>query len=450
MPLDFPPFHVRPAWRPPFRSAVRPPFGSAVNPIADALVNIDFDNAVGVASISSIPNIGLGGSNYDLDTIVGTAANLKPHPSGSCLFYGVSGDGVGTPDSAAVSITSDIDLRVKVALDDYSPATEQALITKWSISGGNRSYFFRLEASGALRLFLSGDGSTNVNATSSAAVSVANGETIWLRVFWDQSESDCFFFTSTDGISWNPLGTTQTLVLASIFDGNADLEIGSAEATTSNNSSGSFFKGEVYDGTTLVADFNPVDAGNTGATSFPSSTTGETWTLNGNTFIQNTAHKAGHFLQGVGIENAVGQLVSGQNVVFVVARYIDPGAGTCTLVDSKSNLTARLLTTVDNTTNQPAVNAGSTITIASALDAEWHVWVIQNNQDATSSLEVNDIGSITGDMGSQNWDALSLGVNASGANFWNGPVRQVLQFAGPLSAARISQITNFLIADNNA
>ena len=80
-------------------------FPSIIN---EALVDIDMDYANGV---SDIPNQGTGGSGYDLDTNVGTEANRKLHPTGSCLLFGASGDYASTPDSAANSITGDIDLR---------------------------------------------------------------------------------------------------------------------------------------------------------------------------------------------------------------------------------------------------------------------------------------------------------------------------------------------------
>ena len=56
-------------------------FPSIIN---EALVDIDMDFANGV---SDIPNRGTGGGGYDLDTNVGTEANRKLHPTGSCLLH---------------------------------------------------------------------------------------------------------------------------------------------------------------------------------------------------------------------------------------------------------------------------------------------------------------------------------------------------------------------------
>jgi hypothetical protein len=156
-----------------------PTYGSITKSVAqqlisEALVNLNEDGITGTTSVTEWTNSGTGGSAYDLDTIVGTGANLKPHPSGSCLLYGTSADFVTTPDSAALDISGDIDFRVDVALDDWVTASkDQGLIGKWNTA---RSYAFRVDNSGNgfLEVFLRNTAG-NAIFVSNAAPSVADG-----------------------------------------------------------------------------------------------------------------------------------------------------------------------------------------------------------------------------------------------------------------------------------
>lgn len=235
-------------------------------------------NAVFQAIYAINGSAAIGG--YDLNTIVGTGANLKPHPTGTALFYGANGDFISTPDSAAISVTGDIDIRVEAALDDWTPGAvpgdRELLLSKWD-SAGNNSYALNVEGgSGNLRLIVSTDGSATTVYTSTAPPTVANGERLWVRAALDvdngSAGSDCTFFTSSDGGSWTPLGSVVTGAVVSIFDGSADLEIGAFVSGTSGNLLGNVKRAQVRDGIdgALVADFNPLDAGNQGATTFQS------------------------------------------------------------------------------------------------------------------------------------------------------------------------------------
>jgi hypothetical protein len=52
---------------------------------------------------------------------------------------GVVSNYASAPDSAALDIVGDIDLRVKVALDDWTPAAQTALVAKDVVTGSQRS-----------------------------------------------------------------------------------------------------------------------------------------------------------------------------------------------------------------------------------------------------------------------------------------------------------------------
>lgn len=182
-----------------------------------------------------------------------TKTNLILNPSFEPVDYGklgyiylpgVLGYGLETPDAAALDITGDIDIRVKIAPDDWTPAATQAFLGK--DSSGNRSYIFGLGASGALALTTTANGTTSISFTSTANLSaLPDGTVKWVRVTLDVDNGaggkSANFYTSDDGSLWTQLGTTVTSAgTTSIFSGSANLTIGQ------NPGSGQVFKGKVY------------------------------------------------------------------------------------------------------------------------------------------------------------------------------------------------------------
>jgi hypothetical protein len=173
--------------------------------------------------------------------------------SGSNYLYlpGVASNYASTPDAAALDITGDIDLRVKVALDDWTPSAVNYLIAKYNTS--NVSYSLRVNAAGTLSLAYSTDGTTAIVRNSSVVTGITDGATKWVRatldVDNDDGGNDVKFFLSDDGTNWTQLGTTVTNVsTTSIFSGNAILEIGSFFGGTSGPARGKFFRAQVLDG----------------------------------------------------------------------------------------------------------------------------------------------------------------------------------------------------------
>lgn len=208
------------------------------------------------------------------------------------VLPGSSGDYFSTPDSTAASITSDIDIQMRVSATDWTPSTTETLLSKWDDPSNNKSYLVQLSNTGALRLFLSEDGVITLGPATSSVVTGFIGETLhWVRVTWDQSTGDVDFFTSEDNtddpslVSWTALGVTQTLSPSAIFDSTADVEVGSHNTGTINFD-GTVSRASIFNGIggTLSVDFNPQDYRNN--STFISLLTGETWTLNGNVSIE--------------------------------------------------------------------------------------------------------------------------------------------------------------------
>lgn len=214
--------------------------------------------------------------------------------SGSALrLTGVSPGRASTPDTAALDIIGDIDIRVHVAMDDWSPAAAQVLFSKSVGTGNQESWWMSILAGGTLRLTWTADGATDLAASSTAAPTVVDGEALWVRVTLDVDNGAAgrttTFYTSRDGETWTQLGSAVvTAGVTSIFSGTAPLDVGSRNTGTSTPMTGRVFAAQVRNGIagTIVAnpDFGAQPAA---ATSFVDST-GLTWTITAPAVLEGT------------------------------------------------------------------------------------------------------------------------------------------------------------------
>jgi hypothetical protein len=201
---------------------------------------------------------------------------------------GVNGNLLIVPDEAALGITGDVDIRVQMALDDWTPTAESVLVSKWGISG-TRSFYMSVLTSGVLRIVWSTDGATNAGVKdSTVATGIADGTVKWVRVTLDvdngASGNDVKFFTSDDGATWTQLGATVTTSGAtSIFSGSAVLGIG-AQSNATVSAAGKFYRAQVLNGiggtTVLDVDTSAIASG--AATTF-TALTGQTVTISRST-----------------------------------------------------------------------------------------------------------------------------------------------------------------------
>jgi len=198
---------------------------------------------------------------------------------------GTAGDYASTPDSVPASITGDIDIRVKVAMADWTPAATSTLLSKWLTTGNQRAYMLQVLAAGTLRLSWSANGTAVLAKDSTAAVSAADLTGKWVRATLDVDNgaagNDVKFYVSDDGVDWTQLGTTVTTATATaIFDSTALLNISGFDAGVSELTVGKVYYAELRNGLggTVAAKFDPREGVAT-AVSFTSGT-GEVWTVN--------------------------------------------------------------------------------------------------------------------------------------------------------------------------
>ena len=233
-------------------------------------------------------NLGTGGSALDARYGSTTGADTNDpklltypdaaSPTGRYVYLpGVAGNYMSVPDEAALDITGDIDIRVKVALDDWTPASNTSLLEK--AAAGQRSYAMGVSTGGPLLFRMSTDGTADaLSVSSSVATGIADGSTKWVRVTRSSSTGDVKFYLSDDNITYTQLGTTVTTTPSAIYAGTASVQIGAGYYYAA--AAGKFYRAQILNGiagtTVLDVDTSVVTSGS--ATSF-TATTGQTCTI---------------------------------------------------------------------------------------------------------------------------------------------------------------------------
>lgn len=210
----------------------------------------------------------------------------------------VSGNYASAPDSAALSITGDIDIQVKVDFTSWNEgnrfvtvgnAQNRLVVSKYLTTGNQRSYYLSIGSQGTLHLGWSVTGSTDLTIYSNESLEFTAETVKWVRATMDvdngASGRTAKFYTSDDGTTWTQLGTTITQAgTTSIFDSTALLNIGGANNGTSSLMEGSVYRTIIqngYDGAgSVVFDAN-FETATAGATTFTeSSANAATVTIN--------------------------------------------------------------------------------------------------------------------------------------------------------------------------
>jgi hypothetical protein len=207
---------------------------------------------------------------------------------------GVSGTYVSTPDSAALPTGSHAYI-AWVAPDDVTPAGNTSIVSQWLSTGNQRSFAFYTTTTSALRVILSEDGTATTDTIASDdTLPIADGEGLWVAYTYDETAQEIVFYTSQQPIgtaqselSFAQLGTAQSTTVVSLHDSTANLTISGLNNATANNWVGKIARVVGIDSASLTA--TPAvdcDAGDyVSGSTFVSSTSGETWTLNGNASV---------------------------------------------------------------------------------------------------------------------------------------------------------------------
>jgi len=219
-------------------------------------------------------------------SIVGAVTvTVSPVAGGSTYLSlpGEDGDNASTPDSAAVSVTGDIDLRVDMAADDYTVA-ENTVFGKSQGFGTGEAYYTRVTGA-TPRMGWSEDGVTLTydKSATTAMTGLSAEDRIHVRITLDVdvggTDSDLNFYwrnvaaaeaNALDSDSnWTQLGTTVTQgAITNIFDGDLALIVGNMKINGGfGNFAGKVYRAMIYNGIsgTIAYDarFDQEDAGTT-------------------------------------------------------------------------------------------------------------------------------------------------------------------------------------------
>lgn len=158
--------------------------------------------------------------------------------------------------SVSPTITTGLDVRVKVALPDWTPAATTYVIARNSGVDGSRGWYFGVNTAGFLVLASTSDGTaaTLVSKNSTAATGFADGSTGWIRVTYTADNGaagyDVKFYTSTDGVAWAQLGATVTTAGVRNLFANAAIgyELGGHSGVLSATGAAKIYEAQVRNG----------------------------------------------------------------------------------------------------------------------------------------------------------------------------------------------------------
>lgn len=200
-------------------------------------------------------------------------------------------DFASTPDTAALDITGDLDLRIEAEADWYATGA-QVLIGKWEPTGNQKAYMLRLE-NGNIVLHHSTDGFTGAffpralpalprRAALRATLDIDNGAGAReVRYYWAPSIAG----------PWTEIGDPQTFApTTATFSSTAPLKVAPNDLAVTVPRypfAGKAYKAEVRNGINGTVVANPdFTAQTVGAGSF-SDGAGRTWSMNGAAAITN-------------------------------------------------------------------------------------------------------------------------------------------------------------------
>ena len=163
--------------------------------------------------------------------------------------------------------TGDLDIRIKVALDDWTPAAISTLAARFG-AAGSRSWSVSLNATGTrLQLDWSPDGTAMVAAAPPPNLPViADGTTKWVRMTLDVDNGQGGYtvtaYVGDDGLTWTQTGQTVTTAgITSVYGGGTqEYEIG-GRATNAQTAPGKYYEVQIRDGIDgVIVNPQPIDS----------------------------------------------------------------------------------------------------------------------------------------------------------------------------------------------
>jgi hypothetical protein len=202
---------------------------------------------------------------------------------------GVSNNYASVSDAASFDISGDLTLEVDVTIPEILPNHTHRLLSKYNTNTGNRSYQLALVNTSKLQFTISSNGSfqaenSKISTSTLTSQGIVDGQRLTIKTTWRQSDGRVQFFFKTSNGSFTQLGSDQTSDAGSIYNSNANVNIGATnEGQITNIFKGAFHSAKIYasiNETNKVLDVDFTDSSVAdGAASFTCST-GQTVTIN--------------------------------------------------------------------------------------------------------------------------------------------------------------------------
>lgn len=200
---------------------------------------------------------------------------------------GTTGHYVSTPDHADFDITDELEIRARLALDDWGGNTVEAILGQ---DGGGSNISYRMyitETAGVAFLAITWwEGAIQhiFASTPSDPITALDGQAWWLRsrVISTGTDTDIFLEESATEGPWTLLEAPSVGHDTSPYRASTAEVAGGARSATLWNMDGNLYQIKVLDTGVLAAHFNAADfdlGDSDGATAVDA--TGKTWTIHG-------------------------------------------------------------------------------------------------------------------------------------------------------------------------
>jgi hypothetical protein len=307
-------------------------------------------------------------------------------------------------------------------------------------TGGTNVLFYSTIVGGSLR-----------QVASSASIPFANGTTGWLKLTHNTSNGDVIFYTSTDGITFTQLGTTQNVTSGVRNSNTKVVTIGSEETGTSRLFGGSIYKLTISNtiGGTPVVDFNPNQYNAANSQTQWVSTSGETWTIN--TGTATTGYKGQIVTKTIVMSDGVDDFIS---VTGLTSRQYFTRYVAC-IPYTNPNTAPRIISGNADThlifkTGTGAFEAfnglqlaftGELVNILQALIVDYN--------STNSKTFVNNAGETSGSTGTTSSTAVSLFGSVTGTTLSNSVINTVIQPISVDNSTTRTAMYNYIRSINN-
>lgn len=250
--------------------------------------NLTFDNSAGDYSPRNPTgaHFGVLGRNTPLRVSTGGTAATYLAVAGNKDSYATA------PDTAGLSVTGDLDVRLDVEPATWRPAIQHSLASKWTRTGNQRSWILHLTPGGFLQFNWSTDGIYNSAKVAVSTVAIpSTTERLAVRAILDVDTglggwAVRFYTAPTIGGSWTQLGAQVSAAgVTSVFDSTSDVRLGGDPFGWLAALSGRVYAFEYRNGVAGTVVASPTFTGLDTLITSLTDAHGNVWTLRGNTVV---------------------------------------------------------------------------------------------------------------------------------------------------------------------